>query len=148
MKKLLLVLVILLVAAGVLAWWQEWITFTGEDRGVHVKVDPEKFKKDRAAFSKTVREKTKAAGDRIAGLWKKARGLSGNEKTSTEEKLRELEKKRDSLEKQIQDLDNTDLDNTDEDQLKRDQKRLQDNLDAVNQQIDALTKKLEKQTEP
>ena len=52
MKKLLIVVLILVVAVGALGYWRGWFSVAKEGK-VSVQVDPEKFKQDKAAFSKT-----------------------------------------------------------------------------------------------
>jgi hypothetical protein len=139
MRTLIAIVLVVLVAVGVLAYWQGWFTVTREEGGFRVKVDPEKFKKDRAAFGKAAREKTKAARDRIAGLWKKTEGLTGDEKARAEKELSELEQKHELLEKQIRKLDEAG-----EDQLEGIRQDLSQNLADVDRRIDELTKKLDK----
>src|ERR1700736_1811993 len=104
MKKLLIFVLVLLVAAGALGYWQGWFSVNKEGK---VDVDAAKFKEDKATFSKTVGEKSKALKDQVASLWKKTEGLTGDEKAHAERELAELEKKHERLEQQIKVLEDT-----------------------------------------
>jgi chromosome segregation ATPase len=139
MKTLLVVVVLLVVAFGALAWWQGWFSVTKQDGKPHVEVDLEKFKHDKAAFSKTVAEKAKEYKEKVAGLWKKTEGLKGDDKAQVEKELKELEQKRDRLEKQLQELEEAG-----EDKFADAKQALSKDLDEVDKKIDALTKKLDK----
>jgi hypothetical protein len=139
MKKLLIVVVVLLAAAAGLAYWQGWFTVTKEDGKLQVKMNPEKFKKDREAFGNKVRAETKAVEERIASLRKKTEGLSADQKAEAEKKLHELEQEHKGLEKQIRDLDAAG-----EDQFSGIREGLSKSLAEVDRKIDDLTKKLDK----
>jgi hypothetical protein len=104
MKKLLVVVIVLLVSVGALGYWQGWFGVTKEDGKLKVKVDPEKFKADRAAWSKAVGEKAKSLKDKVAGLRKQTEGLTGDAKARAEKELQELISEHDQLDKQIKEL--------------------------------------------
>jgi chromosome segregation ATPase len=135
MKKLLVFVLVLAVAIGALGYWRGWFSVTKEGK-VDVQADPATFKHDKDSFSKTVGEKAKAMKGQLAGLWKKSKGLTDDDKKN----LGELEKKRDRLEHQIEELDNAGQDNFES--IKQD---LSKSLAEVEQKIDELTKKLEKE---
>jgi chromosome segregation ATPase len=138
MKKFLVVVLVLLVGVAALGYWQGW--FKAKEGEVGVAVDAGKFKKDKAAFSKTVGEKAKALKGSVADLWKKAKGLTGDEKAHLEKELAELEKKHERLEKQLEALAETD-----EDKFESVKKDLSKDLEVVEKKIEELTKKLDKQ---
>lgn len=138
MRRLLLVVVVLAVAVGALGYWRGWFNVT-KDGKVDVQVDPAKFKLDREAFSKTVGEKAKALKDQVAGLWKKAEGLTGDEKAHAQKELGELQKKHDRLEQQIKELEDAGQDKFGS--IRQDLSRT---LEEVEHKIDELSKKLEK----
>lgn len=135
MKKVMVVVVVLLLAGLALGYWQGWFSVSNQG----VQVDAEKFKQDKTAFSKTVGEKTKALRDQVAGLWKKSKDLTGDEKAEAEKELDALEKKHGRIEKQLQELEQAGQDRFGS--LKQD---LSKTLDEVEQQIVALTERLEK----
>jgi len=138
MKKLLFVVLVLLVGGAALGYWRGWFSVDKESKaGVHV--DSTKFKKDKEVFSKTVGEKAKAMKEQVANLWKKAEGLSGDDKIHAKKELAELEKKHDRLEKQIKELEDNGQDKFES--IKED---LTKSLEEVEKKIDELTKKLEK----
>jgi TolA-binding protein len=137
MKKLLILVFLLLVAAAALGYWQGWFSVTNEGK-VAVAVDSEKFKEDKAAFSKTVGEQAKAMKENVAGLWKKSEGLTGDDKVQAQKELGELEKKRDRLEKQIKDLEDAG-----EDKFASIQQDLSKTLAEVEKKMEELTKKLD-----
>ena len=86
MKKLLVVVLVLVVAVGALGYWRGWFSLTKEGK-VDVQADTAKFKQDKEAFSKTVGEKAKAMKDKVASLWKKSEGLTGDDKAHAEKEL-------------------------------------------------------------
>jgi TolA-binding protein len=141
MKRLLLVVFVLIVAVGALAYWQGWFSMTKEGH-VDVQVDTAKFKQDREAFSKTVGEQAKAMKDRVSSLWKKSEKLTDKEKAAVQKELGELEKKHNRLETQIQDLKGAD-----ESRFATLKKDLTTSLAQVDGKIEELTKKLEKAKE-
>lgn len=138
MKKLLVVVLVLLVGLAALGYWRGWFSVT-KGGNTDVQVDPAKFKQDKDAFSKSVGEKAKALKDRIAGLWTKAEGQTGDEKAHARKELAELEKKHERLEKQLKELEGADADKFES--LKQDLSR---SLEEVEQKIDELTQKLAK----
>ncbi len=138
MKRLLVVVLVLLVGSTALGYWRGWFSVAREG-GVDVQVDPAKFKRDKAAFSKTVGEKSKALKDQVARLWKKAEGLKGEDKAHATKELADLEKKHDRLEKQLKELEDAGEDKFDG--IKRD---LSKSLEEVDKKIEELTKNLEK----
>jgi len=138
MKKLLIVVLVLVVAAGVLGYWRGWFSVTNEGK-VDVHVDSAKFNQDKEAFSKTVSEKAKAMKDHVAGLWTKSEGLTGDNKAHAQKELGELKTKHDRLELQIKELDDAGQDRFES--IKQD---LSKTLEEVEKKIEELTKKLEK----
>ena len=138
MRKLLVVVLVLVVAVGALGYWRGWFSMTKEGK-VDVQVVPAKFKQDKEAFSKSVGEKTKAMKDKVARLWKKAEGLTGDDKAHAEKELAELEKKHERLEKQLKELEDAGQDRFES--IKQD---LSKSLEEVEKKIEELTKKLEK----
>ncbi len=137
MKKVLVVVLVLVVALGVLAYWRGWLS-VAKDGKVDVQVDSAKFKQDKEAFSKTVGEKTKAMKDEVAGLWKKSEHLTGDDKAQVQQELGELQEKHSHLEQQIKELNDAGQDRfvsikTDLEKLLRD----------VDKKIDKLTTKLD-----
>jgi TolA-binding protein len=137
MKKVLLVVLVLVVAVGVLAYWRGWLS-VAKDGKVDVQVDSAKFKQDKEAFSKTVGEKAKAMKDQVAGLWKKSEHLTGDDKAHVQKELGELKEKHSHLEQQIKELDDAGQDRFDS--IKAD---LAKSLAAVDTRIEALTTKLD-----
>jgi chromosome segregation ATPase len=138
MKKLVIFLLVVVVVVGGVGYWRGWFTVDREAGGPKVHVDPEKFKKDRTAFSKMVSTKAKEMKESMAKLLKKAEGLSGEEKTKTEKELKDLEAKHDELEKQIKELDQAG-----EDKFEDIKHGLGKQLEEVVKKMDTLTKKLE-----
>jgi chromosome segregation ATPase len=138
MKNVLVFVLVVVVAVGALGYWRGWFTVTKEGK-VDVQVDPTKFKQDKEAFSKSVGEKTKAAKDQIAGLWKKSEGLKGDDKARAEKELAELEKKHERLEKQLKEFEDAG-----QGRFESIRQDLSKNLEEVERKIDELTKKLEK----
>ncbi|OWK39798.1 hypothetical protein [Fimbriiglobus ruber] len=136
MKKILIVVLVLLVGVAALGYWRGWYSVTkGGD--TDVRVVPAKFEQDREAFGQSVGEKTKALKDRIAGLWTKVEGRSGDEKARAKKELVELEQKHERLEKQLQELQSADADKYET--LKRDLERT---IEEVEVKIDEQTQKL------
>jgi chromosome segregation ATPase len=138
MKRLLVVVLVLVVAVAALGYWQGWFSVAKEGK-VGVQVDPAKFKQDKAAFSKTVGEKANALKDKVARLWKKAEGLTGDDRAHAEKELAELEKKHERLEQQLKELAEAG-----EDKFEGIKQDLSTALEEVEQKIEEWTKKLEK----
>lgn len=138
MKKILIVVLVLLVGVASLGYWRGWFSVTKEGN-TDVRVDLAKFKQDKDAFGKSVGEKTRVLKDRIAGLWTKAEGLTGDEKAYAKKELAELEKKHERLEKQLKELEGADADRFES--LKQDLSRA---LEEVDKKIEELTQKLVK----
>jgi chromosome segregation ATPase len=138
MKRLMIVVLVLLVGLAALGYWRGWFNISKGDN-TDVKVDPAKFKQDREALSKTVVKETNALKERIAGLWRKTEGLTGDEKVQAKKELAELEKKHERLEKQLKELEDADADKFEG--LKQD---LSKSLEEVEKKIDELTHKLSK----
>lgn len=130
MKKLLIPVIILILIVGGIGLWRGWFT---------IQTDPAKFKKDREALSKTFGEKAKALKTRISTLMKKSEGLQGEEKSSVEKELAELQKKHDLLEKQIKETAESGMDT-----FGTLEREMTENHDALEKQIEQLTRKLEK----
>jgi chromosome segregation ATPase len=126
MKKLLVVILVLIVAVGVLAYWRGWLSM-GKEGKVDVQVDSAKFKQD-----------AKAMKDRVAGLWTKSEALTGDDKAHAQKELGELEKKHDRIEQQIKELDAAGQDRFDS--IKEDLKK---SLAEVDTKIGELTAKLD-----
>jgi ABC-type phosphate transport system auxiliary subunit len=138
MKKLLVLILVLAVAAGGVGYWRGWFNVTN-DGHVEVHVDKAKFKADKEAFGKTVSEKAKALKTRVASLWEKTEGLTGDDKAAAQKELTELRTRHDRIEQQLRDLDDAGQDRfaaVREDLLKA--------LDEVETKIDETTKKLSK----
>ena len=130
MRNLLIVGLVVLVAIGAVGYWRGWFSVTKEGAA--------KYEEDKAAFSKSASEKAKAVKNRLASLWRKSEGLSGEEKAQAEKDLGELEKKHERLEKQLKELD--DAGNDKFDGIKQD---LSKTLAEVERKIDELEEKLE-----
>lgn len=141
MKKLLLVLLILVVAAGAVGYWRGWFNVTTDGK-VGVQVDPAKFKLDKEAFSKSVGEKTKAMKDQVANLWKTSEGLAGDERAHAQKELGELNKKHERLEQQIKELEGAGQDRFES--IKQD---LTKALEEVERKTRELTTKLDRTKE-
>jgi DNA anti-recombination protein RmuC len=137
MKRLLILVLVLVVAVGALGYWRGWFRVTPEGKG-DVQVDRAKFKQDKEAFSKTVGEKARALKSNVASLWKKAEGLTGDDKVQRKKELAELEQKHERLEKQLKELEEAGEDKFEG--LKQD---LSKSLEEVEKKIEELTKKLE-----
>jgi hypothetical protein len=138
MLRLVTVVLVLLVAFGALSYWRGWFSVTNEGK-VEVQVDSSKFKQDKEAFSKSVGEKANTMKTRLANLWEKTEGLTGNDKVIVQTELGELKEKRDRLEGQINELENANQDRFES--IRRD---LSKTLDEVEKKIDELTKKMDK----
>jgi len=138
MKRFLVFLLVLVVAAGVLGYWRGWFSLTREGQ-VDVQVDQAKFKRDKEAFNKTVGMKAKAAKDQIVSLWNKSEGLTGDEKAHAHKELADLERKHERLEQQIKELDDAGRGRFES--IRQD---LSNTLDEVEKKIEEMTKKLEK----
>jgi hypothetical protein len=139
MGKLLVLLLVLVVGVAALGYWQGWFTVKKENGKVKVQTVPEKFKQDRNAFSQTVTKKAEEMKKKLAGLFKKSKGLTGDERAETQKVIAALEKKRDRLEKQIKELDEAGEEKFED--IKHD---LSQSLGEVEKKIAALTQKLEK----
>jgi hypothetical protein len=138
MKRLLILVLVLVVAVGALGYWRGWFSVTTEGKG-DVQVDRAKFKQDKEAFSKSVGEKAKVLKDNVASLWKKAKGLTGDDKAHAEKELAELEKKHERLEKQLKELEDAG-----EDKFEGTKQDISKSLEEVEKKMEELTKKLEK----
>jgi len=137
MRKLLLFVVVLAAAAGALGYWRGWFSLTNEGT-VDVKVDADKFKHDKDAFSKSFGEKVQATKDKIASLRKKSEGLTNDGKALAQQELGELEAQHDRLEQQIKELDDAG-----QGRFESIRQDLSKTLDEVEKKIEELTKKLE-----
>ena len=138
MRNLLIVVLVLLVGVAALGYWRGWFSVT-RDGKVDVQVDSAKFKQDKEAFSKTVGEKAKALKAKVASLWKKSDGLTGDDRANAEKELAELDKKHERLEKQLRELEESG-----EDKFKGIKQDLSKDLADVEKKIEELTSKLEK----
>jgi TolA-binding protein len=140
MKKLVVVVLVLLVAIGALGYWRGWFSVTKQGK-VDVQVDPAKFKKDKEAFGKEVREKAKTMKDKIASLWKKTERLTGDDKVQAKKELAGLEQQHERLQKQLQELESEDIG---QDRFESTRKDLAKTIEEVQKKIDKLTEKLDK----
>lgn len=104
MRTLATIILVLLIAFGIVGYFEGWFTVTNTDGKTNLQFDRDKFSADRDAFGKTVSEKTHELSNSIAGLWKKSEKLKGDEKEHVQAELKDLEVERDKLEKQIKDL--------------------------------------------
>jgi len=138
MKRLLVFVLLLAVAAAAIGYWRGWLILT-KDGKVNVQVDPVKFKLDREAFSKSVGAKATAMKNQVASLWEKSEGLTGDEKAVVQKELGELKQKHDRLEQQIKELN--DAGHEKFESIKQD---LAKTLEEVEKKTEELTKKLEK----
>jgi hypothetical protein len=139
MKTLLVVVVVLVVAAVGLGYWQGWFTVTKEDGKLKLKMDPEKFKADKVAFTKKVGEQTKAAKENLAHLKEKIKSHTGADKDALAKEIDELQMKHDKLEKQINAVEDVS-----EEKFAGHTDDLKKELDEVDKKIAELQKKLEK----
>ncbi len=139
MKRLLILVLVLVVAVGGLGYWRGWFSVSTEGKA-DVRVDRAKFKQDKEALRKSVGEKARVLKNNVASLWKKAKGLTGDDKAHVEKELAELEKKHERLEKQLEELDDAG-----EDKFEGTKKDLSKSLEEVEKKIEELTKKLEKE---
>jgi archaellum component FlaC len=137
MKNLAVIILVLLVAIGLLGWYQGWFTVTKKDGKVDLQVHSDKFKADRDSFTKDAGEKIKAMKDSIAGLSKKSEKLKGDEKERVQTEIHDLEKTHDKLEKQI-----SDLSAAAEPRFESIKQDLTKQLENVDKKIAELTKKL------
>jgi hypothetical protein len=140
MKNLLVVLVLLLVAILALGYYRGWFSVTQEDGNVQVQTDSAKFKRDKALFTRLINQRAQDLKDTIAGLRQKSEGLTGDAKTQAEEEVADLEKKRERLEKQLQELESAGADKFET--IKED---LGKSLQEVEMKIDRLTRKLDRE---
>lgn len=138
MRKLLSIILVLVVVVGALGYWRGWFSVSREGK-VDVQVVPEKFNQDKAAFSKAVGEKARTMKDKVADLWKKSEGLTGDDKAHAKQELGELEKQHERLEKQLKELDAAGQDRFES--IKQDLSR---SIEEVEKKIQELTKRLEK----
>jgi chromosome segregation ATPase len=138
MRRFVVIVLVLIVAIGALAYWRGWFNVT-EDGKVGVQVDSAKFKQDKEVFGRAVGEKAKTAKDQVAKLWKKTEGMTGDDKANLEKELAELEKRHNRLEKQLAELGEAGADKYED--IKQD---LSKSLAEVEQKTEELTKKLEK----
>ena len=138
MKRLLVVVLVVVVAVAALGYWRGWFSLTKEGK-VDVQADTAKIQQDKEAFSKTVGEKAKAMKGKVADLWKKTEGLTGDDKAHAEKELAELEKKHERLEKQLKELEEAGPD-----RFESTKQDLSKTLEEVEKKIEELTKKLEK----
>jgi hypothetical protein len=110
MKKLLAAAVVLVVAFGAVAWWQEWFKFEKnktDDGKTHVgiAINKEKFQKDRDKLKKATADRSKGLKDQLAHWRDKAKGLTGAEKEKADKKIDALTKQHEALESKMKDLD-------------------------------------------
>jgi chromosome segregation ATPase len=138
MRYLLIVVVVLAVAVGGVGYCRGWFGFTTDGK-VDVHVDRAKFKQDRVAFAKTVGEQAKSMKVKVAGLWKKAEGLTGDDRKAAEKELGELNAKHARLEQQL-----TDLEEAGDDRFETIKQDLSNTLEEVDREIEGLRNKLEK----
>jgi hypothetical protein len=138
MKKLLILVLVLVVAAGALGYSRGWFSVTNEGK-VGVQVDSGKFKEDKEAFRKTAGEKATALKGQVAHLWKKTEGLSGDDKANAEKELADLEKKHERLEAQLKVLAEAG-----DDKFEGIKQDLSKDLADVEKKIEELTSKVEK----
>jgi hypothetical protein len=138
MRNVLFIVLVLVVAVGVLGYWEGWYSLTKEGH-VDVQVNPTKFNQDKEEFSKTAGEQARAMKAKIAGLWEKTEGLTSEDKAKEQKELSELQKKHDRLLEQLKELENAGQDKFES--IKQD---LSKSLAEVEKKIEDLTKKLEK----
>jgi DNA anti-recombination protein RmuC len=110
MKKTLIALAVLLVLGVAVGFWQGWFKFekTQTDEGkpaFQVSVDKDKFKQDKERLKKAASAKSQAWKERLAHLRNKVKGQSGEEKTKTEKEIEDLDKKHQTLESKLKDID-------------------------------------------
>jgi chromosome segregation ATPase len=127
MKKLLIVVLVLVVALGGVAYWRGWFSL-GNGK---VQTDPEKFKKDKAALV----EKAKSAGKKMADLFKSKATMTAEDKA----KLDELKKEHERLEAKLKAAEEAG-----EEKFDNEKEALTKALEDVDKKMDELTKKLEK----
>ena len=97
MRTLATIIVVLLIAFGIVGYFEGWFTVANTDGKTNLQFDRDKFQTD-------VSEQTRRVKNSIAGLWKKSEKLKGDEKEHVQAELKDLEAERDKLEKQIKDL--------------------------------------------
>lgn len=137
MRNLAVIILILLVAIGILGYYEGWFAVSEKDGKTNLQFDKDKFKGDLNTFKTKMSDETAELKDKIAGLFKKSETLKGDEKTRVQADLHDLDMERDKLEKQIRALN--DAAQPDIASIKEDlTKKLQD----VNKKIADLTKKL------
>ena len=134
----LVVLLLLAVAVGTLAYSRGWSSVTKKKSMVGVQIDPEKFKNDKEAFSKSFREKARAMKGQVANLWQNSERRADDDKAHVQKELGELKKKHDQLEERIEELE--DADHHRFENIKRD---LSKTVEELEKKIDEMTKKLE-----
>jgi TolA-binding protein len=137
MKKLLAIVLVLAIAAGVVGYWRGWFSVT-RDGNLAVQFDSGKFQQDKDEFGQKVGEKARAVKDDIARLWSKSETLSGDEKDRVQKELAELRQRQERLEAQIQELKGAGEGRFES--LKQD---LASSLDDVQRRIAELSKKLD-----
>ena len=105
MKKLLVVLVVLVIAAGAVGYWRGWFTVeTKKEDGktqVGLTINKDKFKEDRAALKKRVAERSKSIKEKIASL--RAGKKDGKEVEDLVKKEKELDAKMKEIEEAADD---------------------------------------------
>jgi chromosome segregation ATPase len=137
MRNLAVIILVLLVAIGILGYYEGWFTVSEKDGKTNLQFDKNKFKDDMNLFQTKMSEEVGTLKDNIAGLFKKSEKLKGDEKTQVQADLHNLDMDREKLEKQIRAL--SDAAQPDIASIKEDlTKKLQD----VNKKIAELTKKL------
>jgi hypothetical protein len=140
MQKLIVVVLVLVVAAAGLAYWQGWFEVKkGDDNKTHLTINKEKFNTDKTAFMKKAGEEYKAGKEKIGKLVEKAKTHTGEDKDKIVKEVEELEKKHNELEKQIKDAEAAG-----EDKFESAKEDLKKQLADVDKQIDDLEKKLAK----
>lgn len=135
MKRLLVFLVIVAVGVGILGYSRGWFGMTKEG---NVAVDREQFEKDKTAFNKMISEKARSIKESVSNWWKKS-NLSGADKASAQKELDELQKKHDSLEAQLKELEEAG-----EQKFEKLRQSLTTELAEVEKRSAELMKKLEK----
>jgi hypothetical protein len=115
MKKLLVFLLVVVVAAGGVAYWRGWISF-GKDKddgkpGIHV--EKEKFKKDKDAFKQAASKKLSALKDMLTRKKNESKDLTGEAKAKKQKEIDDLEKKHKELDTKVNSLDDVKEDDFD-----------------------------------
>src|SRR5258708_2168506 len=102
MKNLLIVVLVLVVAAIGLAYWQGWFDpKRGDDGKINLNINKKKFSEDMAKFKKDVGDQAKAAKEKLANLREKAKSHTGADKEKLVKEIEELQADHDKLEVQI-----------------------------------------------